>query len=453
VSFNFADADSGVVGGNQPPVVDPVGDKTIDELTPISFAVTATDPDGDGYTFAMVGTPEGATFNETTGQFDWTPTELQDGLYQVSVTATDDAAGPATSDPVDFTITVNEVNSPPVLDPIGDRQVDELQNLAFTVAASDPDVVGGIPNELTLTAEEVAARGLPEGAAFEPATGQFDWTPDPAQQGQYQILFSVSDGVSRATDSETITITVEDSINTAPVAIPQIDVIVNQGDSALIELEATDAENDPLQLFLVDQPAGADPLELDSGTNTVLYTPNAGFAGGDSFSFKASDGRLESAVAEVNVYVVSEEGWLVRLATDTGDFPASFFGAEPGAVNDAGYDPDYDELYPGAREAKRTGRNLAVLYRPDGGGSPTTGYQRDVRLLDGDYVWVLQLIAYEQELTVAWDEGDLPRTPIRIVECDVDGNPIVSGDNGQLMTDLQRLTVTPADGERFYRIH
>ena len=111
----------------------------------------------------------GATFDPATGAFDWTPTESQQGAYNVTFSVTDDGS-PNLSDAETVTITVNEVNDAPVLAPIGNRSVDEELRLTFTVAASDAN--DDPANGLTL-----GATGLPTGATFDPATGGIDWAP------------------------------------------------------------------------------------------------------------------------------------------------------------------------------------------------------------------------------------------------------------------------------------
>ncbi|MDD5774218.1 MAG: right-handed parallel beta-helix repeat-containing protein, partial [bacterium] len=88
------------------------------------------------------------------------------------------------------------LNIQPILDPIGNKSVNENQLLQFTITGSDPD--SGL---LTYS-----AAGLPAGALFDGAT--FTWTPDYSQSGIYPVTFTVSDG-SKST-SESITITVID---------------------------------------------------------------------------------------------------------------------------------------------------------------------------------------------------------------------------------------------------
>src|SRR5437867_6056894 len=75
-----------------------------------------------------------------------------------------------------ITITVNEVNSAPVVTNPGNKTTAELANLAFTVTATDSDVPA---NTITwsLTLGTPAATGATIGAS----TGAFCWTPTGAQ--------------------------------------------------------------------------------------------------------------------------------------------------------------------------------------------------------------------------------------------------------------------------------
>ena len=95
----------------------------------------------------------------------------------------------------------NEKNRPPVLDPIGNKTISEMELLEFTVTASDPD-----NDELTYSASD-----LPIGATFDPLTQVFSWIPEYGQSGNYAVLFTVTDdGDPLLSDSEEITITVEE---------------------------------------------------------------------------------------------------------------------------------------------------------------------------------------------------------------------------------------------------
>jgi len=74
--------------GTSPPVLDPVDRQTVTVGDELTFALSATDPDGDPLSFSMTGLPEGARF-DTAGTFSWTPTSAQVGDYALTATVTD----------------------------------------------------------------------------------------------------------------------------------------------------------------------------------------------------------------------------------------------------------------------------------------------------------------------------------------------------------------------------
>ena len=140
---------------------------------------------------------------------------------------TDDSE-PELSDEETITITIGDVNRPPVLDAIGNLEVGENEQLVIELTASDPD-----EDELTFDAEN-----LPEGAGFEGDT--FTWTPDYEQAGQYEVTFSVSDDEDPPLfDEETITITVVNT-NRPPVLAEIGDREVDENDELVGIVTARD---------------------------------------------------------------------------------------------------------------------------------------------------------------------------------------------------------------------
>ena len=106
-------------------------------------------------------------------------------------------------------------NHPPLLEGIGNKTVYENSTLSFTISATDPD-----GDSLTYS-----VMGLPQGAAFDPGTRNFSWTPTYQQSGAYPVTFVVKDKFGIA-DSETITITV----NKTPVFVAPEYFPLNVGD-------------------------------------------------------------------------------------------------------------------------------------------------------------------------------------------------------------------------------
>jgi uncharacterized repeat protein (TIGR01451 family) len=193
--------------GRNWPALDPISDRTIDELRELSFTATATDADIPFQTLTYtlgIGAPSGAGIHPSTGVFTWMPSEVQGpGTYAITVRVTD-SGSPPLSDERTFQVTVNEVNAPPVLAAVGNKTVAEDSLLTFTAMASDPDR----PTLQTLAYS--LDPGAPTGASIDSATGVFTWTPTEAQgPGEYVLTLRVTDsGDPALSDSETITVTV-----------------------------------------------------------------------------------------------------------------------------------------------------------------------------------------------------------------------------------------------------
>ena len=169
---------------NQPPVLTVPGPQAVDEGVQLSFTVSATDPDDDGIVFSIDGSvlPAGhnAVIDPQTGDFTWTPTLSDAGIYDLKIIATDDGS-PAISveDMVQFT--VNNVNQPPSISgpagkPVGDPSMNEGEVLEVIVLGTDPD--GSIPI-LSVANEPVFATFVDDGNG----TGTLTLSPDFTQAG------------------------------------------------------------------------------------------------------------------------------------------------------------------------------------------------------------------------------------------------------------------------------
>jgi hypothetical protein len=99
-------------------------------------------------------------------------------------------------------VTVVEVEQPPVLTVPGPQTVETGTLLIFIVSATNPD----IDDSITLSAS-----GVPSGASFDSDLGSFVWTPGNGQgPGVYTVTFrAVEPGPKGFSDMKTVMITVE----------------------------------------------------------------------------------------------------------------------------------------------------------------------------------------------------------------------------------------------------
>ncbi len=194
--YTISDGNNGMATGRVTVTINPINDapeinnvpasQTINELAQFSFTATASDIDSSQLTFSLVDAPDGATIDPNSGQFTWTPTEAQGGNglpFQFIVRVSD---GSASTD-ADISLTVNEVNQVPVLNSIGNKTVFLGSTLNFAASGSDADIpTQTLSYSLTGTA--------PAGAAIDPNSGAFSWTPSINQVGSvYTFNVRVTD--------------------------------------------------------------------------------------------------------------------------------------------------------------------------------------------------------------------------------------------------------------------
>ena len=203
-----------VVRVDRPPVVVAPPTAGGAENTLIAFTVTASDPDNSAATPSPIASlagaplPSGATFTvnaaNTSGSFSWTPTFAQAGVYPIVFSASNALTGTATT-----TITVTNVDRPPVVTSPATINSAEGVPITFVVTAVDPDA----EPILTLT-----VTGQPLGATFAVAanksSGTFNWTPGFNEAGLYHLTFTATNALSGSVNTD---ITVTDQ-NRAPVA-------------------------------------------------------------------------------------------------------------------------------------------------------------------------------------------------------------------------------------------
>ena len=307
---------------NEAPVLDAIGEKSVDEEDVLSFTISATDGDEDELTYEATDLPSGATFDAETQTFTWTPSWDASGTYDVTFTVDDGVD----SDSETITITVNHVNQPPVFDTIGNKTVDENEEIGFTVVATDVD------ND-TLT---FGLSGLPPGASFDPDTQQFSWTPGYDDAGEYTLHFQVTDdGEPKLTTYETITITVGNT-NRAPELADVGDRSVDEEASLSFTVSATDADDDTLTYSASGLPTGA---TFDPSTRAFSWSPGYGDSGPHTATFAVSDGTdTDSETITITVNNVNRAPELATIGSQSVDEGATL------AFTVSADDPDGDEL-------------------------------------------------------------------------------------------------------------
>jgi hypothetical protein len=189
-----------VVNSNTPPVLTSPGNQIVNEQTPLTFALSASDVDHDNLTYSIVAGSQSGMSLTPDGHFSWTPSEAQDGSYSVTFGVSDGNGG---SDQKTINITVNEVNTPPTLRnvPTAINGIIKTTTVTFTASATDPDTVnpGAVPNTLTF-----GLQGDAHGATIDSQSGLFTWTPSQDQDAPVTFTVTVSDQIVTTTQQVTI---------------------------------------------------------------------------------------------------------------------------------------------------------------------------------------------------------------------------------------------------------
>jgi hypothetical protein len=311
---------------NDPPVARD-GSATGPEDLPIELVLQAADVDGDALTFSIVAPPLHGALRALDGnRVTYTPAPNYNGGDSLTFRASD---GRASADGV-VRLTIGPVNDPPTLGPVADQTVNEAVTLAFQLTASDPE-----GDTLTFSAAD-----LP-GAALNPATGEFTWTPDYSQAGNYAVTFTVTDP-SGGSDSRTINIVVVDvpqNVNRDPDcsrAVPSVTEIwpPNHKQTVVVDiLGVTDPDGDPVTItvtmILQDEPTNTlgdgDTWVDGSGVGTARASVRAERSGTPRLPgngrvyeifFTASDGHGGTCSSSVKVGVPHDQDH--RPAVDDG---------------------------------------------------------------------------------------------------------------------------------------
>ncbi len=281
-------------GANTPP--DAAEDAAAgDEDTVISGSVLTNDSDAEGsvLTAALVsGVANGSLTLNPDGTFDYTPNADFNGEDSFTYVAND---GLSDSAPATVTITVNPVNDDPVA--VDDAAQTLLQTpVVIDVLANDLDVDGD-------TLAVVAVTDGANGAVVDNADGTVTYTAAGGSIGDDSFTYTVDDQAGGASSTATVTVTVLDAPNSAPVA--NEDTVFGDEDTvisgAVLANDTDDNLGDTLTAVLV---AGVSNGTLTlNADGTFDYTPNADFNGEDSFTYVANDGLADSAPATATIAV------------------------------------------------------------------------------------------------------------------------------------------------------
>ncbi|SFV63189.1 Chitinase [hydrothermal vent metagenome] len=262
---------------------------TFDEDTTDNIiTLKGADSDNDALAFKIESQPVNGKLTGTPPNMKYTPNADYYGNDNFTFKVND---GTEDSNNAKVDITINNVpepnNAPVAL--AQDRSVDEdtidaIINLVGTDADGD---------ELTYTIEREPSYGKLTGTP-----PNMKYTPNANYAGEDSFTFKVKDQETYS-NSAKITITVK-AFNDVPTATAQSKTVDEDTKDNIIILTGTDADNDALTYSIYNQPTHG---KLTGTPPNMKYTPNANYAGEDSFTFKVNDGTVDSSNAKITITV------------------------------------------------------------------------------------------------------------------------------------------------------
>ncbi len=254
-----------VIEANIPLSVIEIPNNTILELALWSCSLEA-DGGAEAYQWSLVDGPSGMTLVENV--LSWSPSEAQGNgsSYPVTVRVTD-----ANSDVAEmsFILTVSEVKTPPIIEPISENVLRVGDVLNITVLASDSDLPAN-----TLAYSIVA--GAPQGMLINPSSGNitFSLSKELYRTDPYLVTVKVEDGSGLSSQTQ-FTLRTE-YLNGAPtiagdsteVTIPEL---LEANITMLLGWDFYDVDNDELSFELEE---GAPPgMSVDLDGN-IFWAPS-----------------------------------------------------------------------------------------------------------------------------------------------------------------------------------
>lgn len=240
---------------NHAPVIQTIGNKTINAGDILKVQVVATDSDVPAQilTYSLISAPSGAVINSSSGEIQWVAAQASSPAnFQVKVT---DNGTPALTASTSFSVTVNPVggtNVAPVVKSISDRIVLAGETLVVQAVATDANA------GQTLTYGLMSA---PAGATINAQTGEIRWVADQTSSPAIFQVKATDNGTPALSGSTFFKVTVNSAsggANQSPFFQPANDLIVIAGESVVVKMTATDPDpGQSLTYSFLVAPAGA----------------------------------------------------------------------------------------------------------------------------------------------------------------------------------------------------
>ncbi|TBW58858.1 tandem-95 repeat protein [Marinobacter halodurans] len=259
---------------NHPPLITSTPETQALAESLYTYPITASDSDGDGFSFSLDQAPNGMTLAGS--QISWTPASSQAGQAHDVVVRVTDTRGAASTQ--SYSIGVNA--------PVAANETPEITSLP-----TSPAIIGEVYH-YDVVARDADGDSLSYALDTAPAgmtlsgDGAMQWSPAADQIGAHDVRIRVSDGKAYVTQSFVLD-AVDASSNNYPEITSRPTFEAVAGEVYQYQLVATDADGDALTYGAMTQPDGL----TVSAEGRVTWTPRQDQIGLHDVVYFADDGK------------------------------------------------------------------------------------------------------------------------------------------------------------------
>ncbi len=260
-----------------------------DEDSSVSITLEGYDANEDELTYAIVTNPSHGKLSGTAPNVSYTPNPDFSGTDSFTFKVNDEKAD---SNTATISITVMPANDKP----------NAHDDKVSTGEDSPISIIDVLTNDTDKDGDSLSVTAFTQGKNGSVAINTdntLSYTPKANFNGNDSFTYTVCDGKGE-TDKATVNVRIKE-VNDAPNA--NNDSVSTQEDKPVsIRLKGIDPDGDSLSYSVVKGPSRG---SLSGTAPRLIYTPKENFSGSDSFTFKASDKKLNSAVATVSITITA----------------------------------------------------------------------------------------------------------------------------------------------------
>jgi len=278
---------------NDAPVISVIADTSFNEDDSLMFFLSSTDIDGDDVNYSVLTDTNAIHLTIVDSLLTISANSNWNGISIITAIVSDGEY----SDSTDFTLMINPVNDPPVLESIGDQNTNEDTAKDITLFATDLE-----NDDLNFTATSSDTN-----VTVSMSNNTLVMTPGVNWNGTTDIMVIVTDdGLVPLTDSETFMLTVN-AVDDLPIVINQIpDIIVDEDspDTLIADLSVVFLDVDEqLEYSYV---VGDESLVITTITNEiVLLQFISNVNGSTEIVFTATNPIIRASISDTITVVVN----------------------------------------------------------------------------------------------------------------------------------------------------